>query len=166
MAMNKQAHATGTDGLDVAALCRDYVHVMREAHATGEGDRVTITYVPLGEIELSALCKLYVLSVGCIFTSSSFMDCGGPVSYLLTDTMSACKPSRVRTSLPSLASRKPVQRNRPLRNKWPRWIHVAFDQSLFSTASHLAMRSASSVCAMSTQIVCTDVCVWASIVGW
>ena len=59
MAANKQAHATGTESLDVAALCKAYVNMMREVHEVGEGSTRRPSYVPLGEIELSALCDLY-----------------------------------------------------------------------------------------------------------
>ena len=58
LGMNQKYRSTGDSGLDVPALCTAYVDVLRRRTAiAGRSD----AFVPLGEVELTALCRLYVV---------------------------------------------------------------------------------------------------------
>ena len=48
--------------------------MMRECHEVGEGERRRLSYVPLGEIELSALCDLYKVRLQAIKSEDIVVD--------------------------------------------------------------------------------------------
>ena len=55
-------------------MWNSYVAMMRECHEVGEGERRRLSYVPLGEIELSALCDLYKVRLQAIKSEDIVVD--------------------------------------------------------------------------------------------
>lgn len=84
-----------------------YVAMMRECHEVGEGDRRRMSYVPLGEIELSALCDLYKVRLQAIKSEDIVVDkkkkkkngqqsAGGPIGPTLETLDPRCiRPEHV-----------------------------------------------------------------------